>query len=242
MTLDAAVEQTCPRCGSNAAGAPWCPSCGLNLRLHAQEAEAPPPAAPTRPATPVYASPPRGPSRRRLFALIAGGVVVLGGAIAAVALLAFRSSPSPTAVATTVVQTVAVTQSGATTQVGAPTLPQVTTAEMHDVLLAYVNAYSAEDAAALGRLFAVDLVRQNGNDPIEDRNAALATYQHQFDQLTNPQYSLNGIQYASGRGEGSAAGAYVITSGAGRTGGSIEFHFVLRGGRLLIDAIRVVPS
>jgi hypothetical protein len=241
MTLDAAVEQTCPRCGSSAAGAPWCPSCGLNLRLHTQEAEAPPPAASTPPAAPVYA-PPDGPSRRRPFALIAGGVLVLGGAIAAVAVLVFRSSPSPSAVTTTVVQTVAVTQRGATTQIGASTLPLVTVAEMHDVLLAYVNAYAAEDSGALGRLFASDLVRQNGADPIENRDAALATYQRQFDQLTNPHYSLTGIQYAAGRGEGSAAGTYAITSAAGRTGGSIEFHFVLRGGGLLIDAIRVVPS
>jgi hypothetical protein len=241
MTLDAAVEQTCPRCGSNAAGAPWCPSCGLNLRVHTQETEAPPPPASTPLAARAYA-PPRGPSRRRFFALIAGGVLVLGGAIAAVALFAFRSSSSPSAVATTVVQTVAVTESGATTQIGALALPRVTTAEMHDVLLGYVNAYSAEDAAGLGRLFAADLVRQNGHDPIEDRDAALATYQRQFDQLTNPQYSLTNIQYASGRGEGSAAGTYVITSAAGRTRGSIEFHFVVRGGRLLIDAVRVVPS
>ena len=243
MTLDTAVEQTCPRCGSDAAGAPWCPSCGLNLRLHAQEAEAPPPPAPTPApaAAPVYA-PPGGPSRTRLFLLIAAGVLVLGGVIAAVALLAFRSSSSPSAVATTVVQTVAVTQSGGVTQSSAPALPQVTNAEMHDVLLSYVNAYSAEDAAALGSLFAADLARQNGNDPVEDRNAALATYQRQFDHLTNPQYSLSNIQYATGRGEGSAAGTYVITSAAGRTGGTIEFHFVARGGRLLIDAIRVVPS
>lgn len=238
MTLDAAVEQTCPRCGSNASGAPWCPSCGLNLRVHAKETEAPPPATP--PAAPVYA-PPRGP-RTRLFVLIGGGVLVLGGAIAAVALLAFRSSSSPSAAATTVVQTVAVTQSGGVTQSGAPALPRVTTAEMHDVLLAYVNAYSAEDTATLGGLFAADLARKNGNGPIEDRDAALATYQQQFDQLTNPQYSLTNIQYATGRGEGSAAGTYVITSAAGRTGGTIEFHFVARGGRLLIDAIRVVPS
>jgi hypothetical protein len=232
MTLDAAVEETCPRCGSNATGAPWCPSCGLNLRLHPPETVAPPPPPPP----PAYTTPSPNPSRRRLVALVIAGVLALGGAIAALALLAFRSSPPKSAAATTVVQTVAVTRSQA------PAVPLLTVAEMHDVLLAYVNAYAAEDTSALGRLFASDLVRQNGADPIEDRTAALATYQHQFDQLTNPHYSLTGIQYATGRGKGSAAGTYTITSDAGRSGGSIEFHFVLRGGLLLIDAIRVVPS
>jgi hypothetical protein len=228
MTLDTAVEQTCPRCGSNAAGAPWCPSCGLNLRQHTLETAAPPSAA--------YTVPRSGPSRRRLIALVVGGLLALGGALAAVALLAFGSSSPKSAVATTVVQTVPATRSGAAT-----VLP-VTVDEMHNVLLAYVNAYSAEDAAALGRLFAPDLVRRNGNGPFEDRAAALATYQQQFDQLTNPQYRLSNIAYTTGRGEGSAVGGYVITSDAGQSRGIIAFAFVVRGGRLLIDAIKVVPS
>jgi hypothetical protein len=227
MTL-APVEQTCPRCGSSAAGAPWCPACGLNLRLHTSEAAAPPP--PPTPSTSRH-----GPSRRRLLGLIAG-ILALGGAIAAVALLAFRSSPAPSAVETTVVRTVAVTGSDPAV------LPRVTVSEIHDVLLAYVNAYSAEDAPALGRLFAADLVRRNGNGPLENRDAALATYQQQFDQLTNPQYSLSDLQYRTGQGEARAEGAYVITSAAGQSRGFIGFHFVVQGDRLLIDAIKVVPS
>ncbi len=240
MTADAVVEQTCPRCGSNAAGAPWCPSCGLNLRLHSAEpAASPPPPPPPLPPAPAAAQ--HRPPRTRLIALIVGGVLVLGGAITAIALLAFHSSSAPTAAATTVIQTVAVTNGGVTTTPRVSS-PLVTVSDIHDVLVAYVSAYSNEDAPALGRLFAADLVRQNGTDPIEDRNAALVTYQQQFDQLTNPQYTLGDIRYDVGQGQASAAGTYVITSAAGRTSGSIEFHFVVRGGRLLIDAIAVTPA
>lgn len=228
MTVDQAIQQTCPRCGSDAAGAPWCPKCGLNLRLHAPDAVPPPP--PPTPGTPV-----RPPSRRRLIALV-GGVLVLGGAIAAIAVLALRSPATQNAAATTLIETVVGTQAAA------PNAPPVTRAEMRSVLQRYVDAYSAEDIQLLGSLFASDLARKNGTDPIENREAALADYQRQFDGLTNPRYTLVNLDYRAGRGQGVASSPYVIKSASGESRGRITFYFAVRGGRLLIDGIRAVPS
>jgi hypothetical protein len=247
MTPDASAPGTCPRCGANAGGAPWCPSCGLNLRLHAPEtpppeAPAPETAAPPSPPPPMSApAPPRSnPSRRHLVAMIAG-VLALGGAIAAVAILAFgSSSPRSAAAAKTVVKTVSDTVVVTDDNAGTP--PQVTVDEMHNVLLEYVQAYSDESVGELESLFAPDLVRRNGDDPIEHRDAALATYQQQFDQLTNPQYQLSGLQYQSVPGGGTAEGSYVITSSAGQSQGRIGFVFEVRDGLLLINGIRVIPS
>lgn len=241
MTLEPPLAQRCPRCGSDAEGAPWCPSCGLNLRRDRTDETAPP----RSPLPPRDVR--RGLPRSALVALIAGALA-LGGALVAIVVLASGSS-SPTAQATTLVQTVIettgdpVTNSAPVTNSGPVDLPpQVTAGEMYAVLLVYVNAYSREDAPTLGRLFASDLVRTNGSDPPEDRAAALATYQSQFDHLTNPRYELTGLRYVAGSGEGTASSPYVIRSDAGRAQGFIDFHFVARAGRLLIDAITVTPS
>lgn len=232
MTLDASGQGTCPRCGANVGEAPWCPSCGLNLRLHTAETAAQPPSAPTSAPAPAQ----RNPRRRRLVAVIAG-VLVLGGASAAVAVLAFRSSsPRDTAAAKTVVVTDVVTDGNPVTP------PTVTVDEMHNVLLGYVQAYSDESVVELESLFAPDLVRRNGDDPVEHRDAALATYQQQFDQLSDPQYQLSGLHYSAVPGEGTAEGGYVITSSAGQSRGRIIFVFEVRGGHLLINGIRVIPS
>lgn len=260
MTAPTGGEQTCPRCGTSTAGAPWCPACGLNLRLHTPET--PPPEAPPAPETPPPETSPAlethapearpappppmsaltrsDPSRKRLVALIAG-VLVLGGAIAAVSLLAFRSSSPPSvAAAKTVVETVAVTD--VVTDGNASTLPPVTVDEMRNELGSYMQAYDDESVVELGNLFAPDLVRRNGADPVENRDAALATYQQQFDELTNPQYQLTDVTYRTGQGEGIAEGRYVITSSAGQSQGRIGFEFVVRDGFLYIDKIGIAPS
>lgn len=162
---------------------------------------------------------------------------MLGGAIAAIALLAFRSSPAPSAAAAkTVVETVVQTSAGT------PSLPPVTRAEMQHDLLAYAQAFSAENTVALEGLFAPGLRRQSGNGPVEDLNGAIADYQHQFAGLTSPRYVLSDVGYTTGRGEGFAVGRYAITSAEGVSRGRIGFRFVVQGGFVLIDRIRAIPS
>lgn len=246
MTVPTAGEQTCPRCGASTGGAPWCPACGLNLRLHTPETPAAEitatPSPPLSPPPPLAAPPPARSerSRRRAVALIAG-VLVLGGAIATVAVLAFRSSsPRSRDAAKTVVKTVAVTD--VVTGGDASTLPPVTVDEMHNELNAYARAYSDESVGELASLFAPDLRRRNDHDPVEDLAGALGTYRQQFAQLRNPNYQLTDLRYQPGQGSGTAEGRYVITSSAGESTGGIAFEFVARGGFLYIDKIAIAPA
>jgi hypothetical protein len=228
----AAPAARCPRCGADAAGAPWCPSCGLNLRVRTEQPAPPSPPAPARGA---------GRSRGFVVAVLAGILAVAAAAVA-VALLATRSSSHTVtafAQAETIVRTVVPTQPA---PAATPVAPRVTTAEMEDVLAQYANAYSAEDAASLATLFAPDLVRQNGGDPPERLAGALATYERQFAGLTNPHYILGNMRYTPGDGAGMATGRYLIEHAGGSASGSIGFHFVARDGRVLIDAIEIEPS
>lgn len=226
----AAIAETCPRCGTASGGAPWCPSCGLNLRVRPVEPPSPPATAPP----PARSRPSRSPV---LWLVL--GALALGGAVTAALLLAFRSSgpavTSPAAPAT-VVETVAVTQPAA------PAAPLVTASAMANVLVAYETAYSNEDVSSLQAIFAPDLVRQNGNDPPEDLSQALATYQKQFDGLTAPQYRLHNMRFRPGRGQGEAAGTYTIVHADGSTSGAIGFGFVVSNGQLLIQRIAITPS
>jgi hypothetical protein len=244
------VERTCPRCGTDAGGAPWCPSCGLNLRVGrkaAPTAEEPGTAAPTPAPTPPVAPPQRRRPGNGLLLGALGGVLAV--AVAAVAIvLATRGSgshnPTPAAAATvfrTVSVAVAPTPPAGTTA-PAPGGDEVTVADMARVLTDYAHAYSAEDIAELEILFAPDLVRKNGNDPLENHDAALETYRHQFELLSNPQYELRRLQYRTGIGQGEAFGAYRITHDAGSASGTIYFHFVSSQGTLHIDAIGIRPS
>jgi hypothetical protein len=112
---------------------------------------------------------------------------------------------------------------------------------MAQVLRQYVDAYSAEDVGALGRLFAPDLERVNGSDAPEDRSQALATYASQFGQIDNPHYALSGVTYGEGVSTGDATGSYTITSDSGVHTGAIAFDFRSSDGDLLIDRITIKP-
>jgi hypothetical protein len=249
MSTDAAgrvmVERTCPRCGTESAGAPWCPKCGLNLRVKSDAGSG---VASSAVPTPPASAPPTAPVRRHpsnavLLAIVAVVVAIAGAAVGIV--LATRGSSTNTTFAapSTIVRTVpVVTPTIVSVTTPAPVEPEVSVADMHDVLDQYAEAYSSEDVGLLSSLFASDLVRQNGTDPPEDRSQALATYQRQFDGLTNPVYRLANLQYESGAGEGVAFGTYVIEHAAGTASGKINFHFVSSDGRLLIDGIVVTPS
>jgi hypothetical protein len=138
--------------------------------------------------------------------------------------------PAPTATATAVASATPT-----------PTVANVTASGMEQMLRRYVNAYSAEDLDALGRLFAPTLERVNGTDPPQGRAGALATYAKQFSQLADPQYSISGITYQEGLTAGIARGRYTITAPSGTYTGFIRFEFVPADGALLIDQITIQP-
>lgn len=228
---------TCPRCGADGEGSAWCPRCGLNLRVKgaAEATREDPPTQQTRPLPPD--APPE--SRGRLVAV--AGLAVLLLVVVVVLLIRDGSgssanashgpAPTPTPAAPTATATAS----------SAPALV-VSQGRMEQVLVRYENAYSNEDATGLAALFAADLVRRNGTDPPEGRAAALATYQDQFDHLTNPDYRLSRLSFTEGSAEGVATGSYTITSEAGTVTGQIGFHLALQNGRLLIDRIVIRPN
>ena len=113
---------------------------------------------------------------------------------------------------------------------------------MANELSDYMRAYDHGSVGELANLFTPDLIRSNGNDPAENRDAALRTYEHQFSVLSNRQYQLSNVRYQTGQDVGTARGDYVITSSAGQSQGRIWFEFVARDGFLFIDKIAIVPS
>jgi hypothetical protein len=128
--------------------------------------------------------------------------------------------------------------SGATPATGAP----LTIGGIQHLLREYAAAYSARDAARLGRLFAPSVTGQIGTDVIASRAQALAAYRQQFSDLSSPRYSFDNMSYTSVNGDGQAAGTYVIEQAGGTMHGAVTFHFVSHGGRALIDRITVTPS
>jgi hypothetical protein len=249
------TQPTCPRCGADGQGAAWCPSCGLNLRTRpagAAPAAAEQPAAPS-PPRPRPEAPPRTPSqppqrplyedegrRPGVVALVAVlGVLAVGGIVFGVLALTGDDDGSgpagPTATATPAERT-------ATPEEPAPVASTVDEAAMTDVLVSYQDAYSAEDSDALASLLASDLVRQNADEPPQDVDEALATYEEQFAALSNPTYLLSNVEFTEGEGEGFASGTYEIVHDAGSASGQIAFHFVGTDDGLLIDEIAVEPN
>jgi hypothetical protein len=124
----------------------------------------------------------------------------------------------------------------------APAAPTVDEAAMTDILGSYQDAYSAEDSDALASLLASDLVRQNADEPPQNRAEALTTYEEQFAGLSNPTYSLASLDFEEGQGEGSASGTYEIVHETGSASGRIAFHFVETDEGVRIDEIAVEPN
>jgi ketosteroid isomerase-like protein len=237
-------HSTCPRCGADGEGSAWCPRCGLNLRVKGS-AEAAGEDRVTQDTQPLpHDATPPAPERRGRLPAVAGlaAVLLVAVVVLGVVLLTRGGSgasgnashgPTPTPAAPTATAN--------PTASPAPALA-VTRARMEQVLVRYEDAYSNEDANGLAALFAADLVRRNGTDPPEGRAAALATYQDQFDHLTNPDYRLSGMSFTEGAADGVAAGSYTISSDGGTVAGQIGFHLVLQDGRLLIDRIVIRPN
>jgi hypothetical protein len=110
------------------------------------------------------------------------------------------------------------------------------------VLDEYSQDYSDENAEGLRGLFAEDLERHDGSNAPEDLTAALATYEHQFGELHEPRYVLSETHVEPGSGEATATAAYSISSQNGTVTGSITFHLVEQGEKLLIDRLEIEPS
>lgn len=122
--------------------------------------------------------------------------------------------------------------------------PSVTAQAVRWVIRAYVRSYDAEDARAAGATMSPGVVRRSGATSVQHgRQAAMTEYQRQFDRLAAPRYALHLLSIAPGAGEARAQGRYAITSKrASRSTGSITFHLVAVGDRLLIDRITATPD
>ncbi len=116
------------------------------------------------------------------------------------------------------------------------------TEEVKQVLTEYESDYSNEDTRGLEGLFAEDFTRQNGTEPREDREQALATYQRQFEGQTNPVYQLSETQITPAPDQAEVGTQYTVTNEAATDTGTIGFHMVVQNEHLLIDAIVTQPS
>ncbi|HEX5308050.1 MAG TPA: hypothetical protein VFW38_03110 [Solirubrobacteraceae bacterium] len=114
--------------------------------------------------------------------------------------------------------------------------------QVEQVLNEYTQDYSNEDLEALKGLFTGTLERHDGNKASEDLDAAIATYEHQFGELQNPNYTLSSERVQPGSGEASAIARYSISSQNGTVTGSITFHLIEQEEKLLIDKLTIEPS
>jgi hypothetical protein len=117
---------------------------------------------------------------------------------------------------------------------------QITKADVRQLLATYADRYGERDSAGLGELFTSDVVRHEAGSEPADKAAALREYDHQFGLDTvSPRYVFSQLSVSPGVGGASASGRYAITNQHGTVTGSIQFHFVREGGRLLIDRIEI---
>jgi hypothetical protein len=122
------------------------------------------------------------------------------------------------------------------------TTATVESSQVEEVLGEYTQDYSNEDLEGMKSLFTESLERHDGSKAPEDLAAALATYEHQFGELKKPTYSLSATDVEPGSGEASATAQYSIISQNGKVTGSITFHLVEQGEKLLIDKLTIEPS
>jgi hypothetical protein len=132
--------------------------------------------------------------------------------------------------------TVITTGGGGTTDA-----PTVSSGTVRLLLRRYATAFSNEDSASLRALFAPDFVRRATDRPEMNRSEAIAEYDRQFAQLSDPTYTLTNVQIKTGAGEASASASYEITDTSGGTPatGTIQFHMTVSGNALLIDALDI---
>lgn len=121
--------------------------------------------------------------------------------------------------------------------------PTISRAAVRAVLQQYVEAYDAENAAALGALLAPNVSRHSGRSVQHGATEALAEYQRQFAALVAPHYVLDNVSYDATADDARAGATYSITSAeAPESTGSIGFHLSRSRDGLLIDAIVAMPD
>jgi hypothetical protein len=145
-----------------------------------------------------------------------------------------ETTPTDTTTETTSTET--------TTTDSTATTPAVESSQVEQVLGEYTQDYSEENLEAFKGLFASTLERRDAGSAPEDLEAALATYQRQFGELSKPTYRLSSENVQPGNGEANATADYSISSQKGTVTGSIAFHFVEQEGKLLIDKLSITPS
>jgi hypothetical protein len=116
-----------------------------------------------------------------------------------------------------------------------------TDGEVRSLLKTYTDRYGAEDAAGLGELFAADAVRYS-EGKTQNRAEAIATYREQFSQLTDPTYSLSGLQIDTEPGAARVAGRYRISSSTGTVTGGVVYRLVDGDGHLVIKRLDIQPD
>lgn len=233
-------ERTCPRCGTPSQGAAWCPKCGLNMRPHVPAAAGGDPGV----APPSVGERARAPKTslvdraawRSTYPLI-GGIVALAAVGIVVGAVVSSGGHHATPVISSPITTISTPTSTPTS-----TTPTITTTAVQQVLGQYEADYSSENLEGLKALFASSLVRQNGSASSENLEQALATYQRQFGEQTNPSYKLSNVSIQPGAGEAAASARYSVTNQNGALTGSIVFHLIEENGQLLIDKLTIEPS
>jgi SnoaL-like domain len=127
----------------------------------------------------------------------------------------------------------------------APNTAGVSKDETADVLSRYVDAYTAEDPAALTALMTDDVVRVNGDEPATEGSAAAAdVYAAQFEELDTPTYALAACDVTPGKSNTTALCGYAIASANAETvSGAITFQLVRADGAIvLIERIEIAPA
>jgi len=214
------------------------------------ESAAQPPRAPAQPPTPFARAWERATRTTDPMVLTGGAVAIAVVTIIVVVIVASKGhggsgqlpGVAPASAVSTGTTSTESTVSESTPTETTATAPTVESSQVEGVLGEYKQDYSNEDIEGLKGLFAENLERHDGSKAPEDLATALATYEHQFGELTKPTYSLSETHIEPGAGEASATARYGITSQNGTVTGSITFHLVELNEKLLIDKLTIEPA
>jgi predicted Ser/Thr protein kinase len=201
-------------------------------------AAAPPP--PTAPLPPAAAAPPPAgeartvvPARHRRWPLAVAGLALLAvGAVVAVLLLSGDDGGGERAWSSS-------SSTGGTSTSAPSSLEPVSRAEADSIVRRYIAAYEAEAPAALGALFAPDIVQRSEIAGTENRgkDAVLADYTLQFQIADNPEYTFTPTTFAERPAPSRLVGNYSVSTSLGGPSGEIEFGIAKVNGNPLIKEI-----